>query len=135
MVTLIESKKIKEIDVFLFEAYKKINMYKYLTPKNLIHENNKFLEKFQLGIEYNPIYEYEKNINYEDSEIILNKIFEFKKEINKLKFESELDILLKREIKMIRDLEYIIRIYNNIGKMMKKLIYVQKKFMENLAKN
>lgn len=116
MVTLIESKKIKEIDDFLFEAYKKINMYKYLTPKNLIHENNKFLEKFQLGIEYNPIYEYEKNINYEDSEIILNKIFEFKKEINKLKFESELDILLKREIKMIRDLEYIIRIYNNIGK-------------------
>ncbi len=111
-----EYKKIKEIDDFLFEAYKKINMYKYLTPKNLIEENNKFLVRFKAGIEYNPIYEYEKNIDYKESEIVLNKIFEIKKEFDELKFKNELYILLKREIRMLDDLEYITRIYNNIGK-------------------
>lgn len=116
METSLEYKKIKEIDDFLFEGYKKINMYRYLTPKNLIEENNKFLEKFKAGIEYNPIYEYEININYKESEEVLNKIFELNKEIDELKIESEMGILLKREIKMLQDLEYIIGIYNNIGK-------------------
>ena len=116
METYLEHQKIKEVDNFLFEAYKEINMYKYLTPKNLIEENNKFLEKFKLGIEYNPIYEYEKNRDYQKSEEVLNKIFELRKEIDKLRLESELGILVKRELKMLQDLEYIIMIYNNIGK-------------------
>lgn len=36
---------------------------------------------------------------------------------------------------MIRDLEYIIRIYNNIGKNDEEIDLCSKKFMENLAKN
>lgn len=127
METSLEYKKIKEIDDFLFEGYKKINMYRYLTPKNLIEENNKFLEKFKAGIEYNPIYEYEKNIDYKKSEEVLNKIFELRKEIDELKIESELGILVKRELKMLQDLEYIIMIYNNIGKNDKTIDLYSKK--------
>ena len=127
METSLEYQKIKEIDNFLFEAYRKINIYKYLTPKNLIEENNKFLEKFKSGIEYNPIYEYEKNIDYKKSEEVLNKIFELRKEIDELKIVSELGILVKRELKMLQDLEYIIMIYNNIGKNDKTIDLYSKK--------
>lgn len=127
METSLEYQKIKEIDDFLFEAYRKINIYKYLTPKNLIEENNKFLEKFKSGIEYNPIYEYEKNIDYKKSEEVLNKIFELRKEIDELKIVSELGILVKRELKMLQDLEYIIMIYNNIGKNDKTIDLYSKK--------
>ena len=127
METSLEYQKIKEIDDFLFEAYRKINIYKYLTPKNLIEENNIFLEKFKSGIEYNPIYEYEKNIDYKKSEEVLNKIFELRKEIDELKIVSELGILVKRELKMLQDLEYIIMIYNNIGKNDKTIDLYSKK--------
>ena len=110
-----EYKKIKEIDNFLFESYKKVNMYKYLTPINLLEENGKFLEKYESGIEYNPIYEYKNNINDYDSEFILNTIFKYRKELEQIKFESNYNLLLKREIKMLEDLENMIYLSKNIG--------------------
>ena len=111
---MIQNKKIMEIDNFLFESYKKVNMYKYLTPTNLLEENSKFLEKYKAGVEYNPTYLY-KDIKDFDVNTILNEIFKYRDELNKINIESDYNELLKREIRMLEDLENMIYLSNNIG--------------------
>ena len=110
----IQNKKIMEIDKFLYESYKKVNMYKYLTPTNLLEENSKFLEKYKAGVEYNPTYLY-KDIKDFDVNTILNEIFKYRDELNKINIESDYNELLKREIRMLEDLENMIYLSNNIG--------------------
>ena len=114
MNKFIQDKKIKEIDKFLYESYKKVNMYKYLTPTNLLEENSKFLEKYGAGVEYNPTYLY-KDIKDVDVNTILNEIFKYRDELNKIGFESDNNQLIKREIRMLEDLENMIYLSNNIG--------------------
>ena len=104
---MIQNKKIMEIDNFLFESYKKVNMYKYLTPTNLLEENSKFLEKYKAGVEYNPTYLY-KDIKDFDVNTILNEIFKYRDELNKINIENDYNELLKREIRMLEDLENMI---------------------------
>lgn len=111
---MIQNKKIMEIDNFLFESYKKVNMYKYLTPTNLLEENSKFLEKYKAGVEYNPTYLY-KDIKDFDVNTILNEIFKYRDELNKINIENDYNELLKREIRMLEDLENMIYLSNNIG--------------------
>lgn len=109
--------KIKEIDDFLLDAYKKVDMYKFLTPTNLNEENEKFLENFEKGIEYNPIYNYEIDSNKNEYKFILNKISKYKDELNR--FDKNIDevfqILIKREIHLLEELEDMINLSNNIG--------------------
>jgi len=109
--------KIKEIDTFLFEAYKKVDIYKYLTPINLNEENERFLNNFEQGIEYNPIYKYEINSNKEEKNVILNKISQYKNELNQFaqNINEVFKILIKREIQMLEELEDMINLANNIG--------------------
>lgn len=114
MNKFLQNKKIMEIDNFLFESYKKVNMYKYLTPTNLLEENSKFLEKYKAGVEYNPTYLY-KDIKDFDVNTILNEIFKYRDELNKINIESDYNELLKREIRMLEDLENMIYLSNNIG--------------------
>lgn len=114
MNKFIQDKKIKEIDKFLYESYKKVNMYKYLTPTNLLEENSKFLEKYKAGVEYNPTYLY-KDIKDFDVNTILNEIFKYRDELNKINIENDYNELLKREIRMLEDLENMIYLSNNIG--------------------
>ena len=114
MNKFIQDKKIKEIDKFLYESYKKVNMYKYLTPTNLLEENSKFLEKYGAGVEYNPTYLY-KDIKDVDVNTILNEIFKYRDELNKIGFESDNNQLIKREIRMLEDLENMIYLSNSIG--------------------
>ena len=114
MNKFIQDKKIKEIDKFLYESYKKVNMYKYLTPTNLLEENSKFLEKYGAGVEYNPTYLY-KDIKDFDVNTILNEIFKYRDELNKINIENDYNELLKREIRMLEDLENMIYLSNSIG--------------------
>ena len=114
MNKFLQNKKIMEIDNFLFESYKKVNMYKYLTPTNLLEENSKFLEKYKAGVEYNPTYLY-KDIKDFDVNTILNEIFKYRDELNKINIENDYNELLKREIRMLEDLENMIYLSNNIG--------------------
>lgn len=110
----IQDKKIKEIDDFLYKSYKKVNMYKYLTPTNLLEENSKFLEKYKAGVEYNPTYLY-KDIKDVDVNTILNEIFKYRDELKKIGFDSDNNQVLKREIRMLEDLENMIYLSNSIG--------------------
>lgn len=110
-------KLLKEIDTFIYESYKKIDIYSYLTPVNLVEENNKFLEKFKKGIEYNPIYQYKIIDKTLEHSILLDKIFKYKKSLEKSLTNSTniLNILAEKEIDMLNDLENIINLYNHIG--------------------
>lgn len=97
--------KLKAIDNFISYINQKLNYTKYLTPINLHEENDKFLENFRKGKEYNPKYLYQP---YEDID------FErFKKEILEFKLSnSPIENIFKRYLVF---LDNLISFYQNRG--------------------
>lgn len=69
--------KLKVIDDFISDINIKLDYTKYLTPTNLREENNKFIDNYKKGKQYNPQYTYR---SYEDIdfELLKEKISEFK---------------------------------------------------------
>lgn len=71
-----------EIDVLIDNFSKMFDIISIITPKNLNEENNKFLELYNKGIVYNPIYQYNK-INIDTINQIENKLKLYKTKIYK----------------------------------------------------
>lgn len=53
-----EDKIFSELDAKIYAFDKKFDILKHILPQNLTEENKKFLEKYNNGIKYNPIYVY-----------------------------------------------------------------------------
>lgn len=99
---------LKQIDNYIFEKSKEFDIYQNLNPINAKIENQKFLEYFQKGIEYNPQYQYDiKNNNYE---IEINLIKKYKKDL-----ENKKDYISVKLYMALEELERNIELLNNIG--------------------
>ena len=63
----------KEIDRIISKVRKELNYQRYLTPLNYKYENEKFLDYYHSGKEYNPIYSYYKfALSKESLKVLMN---------------------------------------------------------------
>lgn len=99
---------LKQIDNYIFEKSKEFDIYQNLNPINSKIENQKFLDYFQKGIEYNPQYQY--NIKKNNYEIELNLIKKYKKDL-----ENKKDYISIKLYMALEELEQNIGLLNNMG--------------------
>ena len=99
---------LKQIDNYIFDKLKEFNIYNFLNPINSESENQKFLDCFKKGIEYNPQYKYD--IKHEDHETDLKLIKKYK---NNLKNKE--NFIFDKMYNSLEELEQNINLLNHIG--------------------
>lgn len=95
----------RDISVIISDFNKKYDIIGLLTPKNLIQENQKFLEEYKKGHRYNPQYKYE--------DVNLNNLYEY--EVLFSKILSTINVGNRIFVDIILEMQNTINLIKNIG--------------------